>query len=144
MYLDTAGWAGVGGHHVKMWSQTGHLGVTTGFKVRRMAVCFSSEDLSVSHGLHFFIFKMSWLNSQIRTCKIRWFLTKIKLSYSLKFCHFCLRTRVPHPWAGYHQKSQASRSDSAWAFSLCTWQVSASSYKNVHANVKAIWLLNIV
>ena len=52
--------------------------------------------------------------------------------------------RVPHPGAGYLQNPQASRSDSARAFSLCTWQVSASSYKDLRAKAKAIWLLNIV
>lgn len=64
---------------------------------------------------------------------------KTKANPILEIGSLLVRIRcVPHPWAGYHPRPQASRSDSTQAFSLCTWQVSASSYKNVPTNTKAI------
>lgn len=134
MELDQAGEGG-GQDHVKMWSQTCHLGevASTGSTGQSgYWLCVLALRAGARH-LAFTSSPWKWPHPTHRSslCKVKEFLTKIKLSCSSKFGHFGSRTRVPHPWAGHHQKPQAGRSDSTGTFSLCTWQVSASSCKAV-------------
>ena len=104
--------------------QSGHWFLSLALRTRARHLAFTSSP-----------FKMALPHSQIQIMWSKRSPGKNQAVLFFKIGSLSVKNdSVPHSWAGYHPRPQASRSDSTWAFSLCTWQVSASSYEDVHTN----------